>query len=717
MQKHLFWVALVAAFSALLVLAYPALNGTVYTSTDLADFHIPVRAWYQDALEKGNSFIWYPYSFRGYYIHAEGQAALYHPLNLISYPYLSFETAFNLEFLRSYFFLLCGGFFLFLRFGLGTGPALFGSFLFAFSSFNVLHYMHLNIVGAAGHIPWLLLATDVVIRSRNQLFVSVATLSIVLLTASSLLLGHPQVIWMSVMAQALYAVFLLLSRGTLFSTISLRLIAAQLLGLASAGIQTVPLYDAVSNSFRAGSAVMTEQFVNLFGLNFQSLAQLFAPYWILDKASGSRAIETDAYCGALFPVLLVWLLLRWRNLGTWKPWVGFSISLFLLSIWLGLGKEAGLYQIQSALPVIGLFRAPGRYIALVQLASAILVAIAFADLCKSTAAKHRGRTILWLFLPAAISGLLASFLLSDPSSAQQFAGSLWGALAGPSLFAIAALLVAGAARHIRGALPLIILFGCIDVFYPSIRYVWRDTPKSLEEFIVDENAELDLVDFSPAEGYRVLEAKSSLALRGVRKLWGYRALYDKDQLKIFTVLLAPDPDQAEPGAIARSVLSISSVDMGHLAEDDYEPMPRTRLVTRTIQSKAPHQVMGSIDPKNTAVVDREIILTAGTPGTAELIEESPGFIRILTRSQTEQLLVVSESFHPGWQAHTDSKASEIFRTYDGIMGILVGPGERETVLRFEPESLRYGKWLTASGILIAVLWFLYDLWGLRGNRA
>lgn len=76
-----------AAASALVLLAifWPAFDGRVYTDSDLGAFHLPMRVFHADALKNGTDFLWYPYSYAGFHLHGEGQAALYHPASWLLY--------------------------------------------------------------------------------------------------------------------------------------------------------------------------------------------------------------------------------------------------------------------------------------------------------------------------------------------------------------------------------------------------------------------------------------------------------------------------------------------------------------------------------------------------------------------------------------------------------------------------------------------------------
>ena len=65
---------------------------------------------------------------------------------------------------------------------------------------------------------------------------------------------------------------------------------------------------------------------------------------------------------------------------------------------------------------------------------------------------------------------------------------------------------------------------------------------------------------------------------------------------------------------------------------------------------------------------------------------------------TRQLLVVSESFDPGWTARVDGQPARIHRVYGDFMGVVLEAGGHEVTLHFEPPQLRLGASLTALGL-------------------
>ncbi|HEV2073447.1 MAG TPA: YfhO family protein, partial [Thermomicrobiales bacterium] len=68
----------------------------------------------------------------------------------------------------------------------------------------------------------------------------------------------------------------------------------------------------------------------------------------------------------------------------------------------------------------------------------------------------------------------------------------------------------------------------------------------------------------------------------------------------------------------------------------------------------------------------------------------------------EGLLVVSQVYAEGWEATVDGEAVEVLQTDHALLGIPVGPGQHTVEVRYDPDALTLGLWisgLTAVGSL------------------
>jgi hypothetical protein len=195
----------------LALLARPVVKGRVPVYWDLGGFHLPLRDAYARCLKAGEPFDWLPSMHNGVFITGEGELGGYHPAHLLLYRFLPLDTAFALEAYLHYPFLVAG-MFLFLRRRAGSAGALVGGLVYAFSANNVAHGFHINYVAVLSHLPWLLWLQEKLFRAGGATRVRAAA-GIALLTGSQLLLGHPQVLSYSLLAEGLYALFLAAGSG------------------------------------------------------------------------------------------------------------------------------------------------------------------------------------------------------------------------------------------------------------------------------------------------------------------------------------------------------------------------------------------------------------------------------------------------------------------------------------------------------------------------
>ena len=359
----------------ILALASPVLFGRVHVGDDLGNLHLPVRGAYQAGLQAHQSVLWSAHLYGGMYLHGEGQAGMYHPLHWLLYRFLPLSWAFTLEFILSYLLMFPGMYLLLRRFDLPDPAALFGAIVFTFSGFNLLHFMHLNAIAVVAHLPWLLFATDLLLRSTDRRDVAFAQLIISLGTGSQLLLGHPQFVWLSLLAE------LALMAWRLCTAVSLWRVAllawAVGVGVLLGSVQLLPTIEALAGSHRANPSI---EFRSEYSLHIANLLQLVSPYGLRGRVVGGNVQEFGLYNSALCTVAVGWLFLRRRELGRFRSLVISAFGFAVVMLILALGSYGGLYPLVSLIPGVGVFRAPARYILLVHLALAIITAVMMADL-------------------------------------------------------------------------------------------------------------------------------------------------------------------------------------------------------------------------------------------------------------------------------------------------------------------------------------------------
>jgi hypothetical protein len=699
LEKRLFRIELVVALVMLAILSLPMLMGLVYVKDDLGKFHLPLRFFYAQSLISGDNFTWFPNIWGGFYIHGEGQAGMYHPLHLILYSTLPLATAFNLELLLSYPFILAGTFFLLCRWDIRPDGAMFGALCFTFSGFNLFHHIHPNAIAIVAHIPWLLLAIDSLMRADSRRRLAFAKMSLALLTTSQLLLGYPQYVLLSTFVEVLYLVFCASSWSGPRRLLCFG--AAKVLGILGGCIQLLPTWEALTDSLRAEPS---SAFRYAWSLHPANLVQFVAPYLFLTRVAGGNTHEFAIYPGAITTVLILWLLVRFKELDISRRRLAIGVfTLGALALILAMGEHGYLYRLQSQLPLIGVFRVPARYILLVHLAMAIAAAVAFLDLAQLT---KRANQLSWrklwpLALVPIASVLAAGLALWSRVNADS---SLWVVselanrvdspayvLAGPAIIIAATAIVVAAARNVRYALAGIILFAIADQAIYGLSYVWSPPgPTGITAFVNSQPMPPEV----SSQRVQFYKAYNNVAtMKGIRLADGYAALSPKFQLDL--------------RSYAR--LQIAGVRWFQTPEGQWsqvvDPMPRARLVTKMVVSSQPNDDIDNIDIESTALLDDALQLPEGTPGEAVIVSDRPGKIRIVTTATTKQLLVLSESYHKGWQAKIDGESSPVLRIYGDFMGCTVNAGVHTVEFDFNPQSLRVGTWLSALGLGLVFLSF------------
>jgi Bacterial membrane protein YfhO len=143
---------------------------------------------------------------------------------------------------------------------------------------------------------------------------------------------------------------------------------------------------------------------------------------------------------------------------------------------------------------------------------------------------------------------------------------------------------------------------------------------------------------------------------------------------------------------------------------------RTELLTTTRQREAR---LRNFDPTRTALVERRAAKlsapqtsdaqpSAGTDASytpARVISRSKGGARmnLAVQSPRPGLLVIAESWYPGWKARVNGRVATVYRVNHGLMGVKVGAGKQRVALTFAPPSLTWGTALSLAALLAILM--------------
>ncbi len=84
---------------------------------------------------------------------------------------------------------------------------------------------------------------------------------------------------------------------------------------------------------------------------------------------------------------------------------------------------------------------------------------------------------------------------------------------------------------------------------------------------------------------------------------------------------------------------------------------------------------------------------------AKIISYKPERVHINVRSNKESLLVLADTYYPGWKAYVDGEERKIIKTNYLFRGVLINKNSNNVIFKYEPPAFRTVFKLTGAGIL------------------
>jgi len=386
----------------------------------------PFRYFVNKSLQAGQLPLWNPLLNCGTPFHAEGEGAIFYPLNLL----LSHFSASAALTLSALIHLAGAGCFLFLflrRIGLGRFAACLGGVVFVLSSDPTSrlfagHYANLPNLAL---FPALLWAWEAWRRDRRVIFLTSAAF----LYGCLILAGHPQYLFYS-------SIFLLIyilatswqeaRQGTFRSAFSVAAMfaGALCLGILVGAVQLFPTLDFVKYSFRQEA---NYNFCSSFSFPPENLITLLFPTFFGNMADGPYwgrwyLWEMWAYVGVFpFALAVYAAFCRGETRASVFRW---TVPLFVL---LALGGYTPLFRfLFRFVPGFDLFRGNSKFILYASYSLCILAAVGADRLVEpDSSSGKKDRRILSIILGMfAVSGLSAYVFLGRDAGGQ----GLWSAM-------------------------------------------------------------------------------------------------------------------------------------------------------------------------------------------------------------------------------------------------------------------------------------------------
>ena len=686
--------------------------------SDILHLNYPIKNFLSESLKKRELPLWNPYNGNGYPQLAEGQMGTFNPENLLIFSLLPMPLAFNLG--LALIFFQAGVFtYLFCRsINLSKIASLFSAITFSFSGVFVTHIVHFNLIQTLSFLPLQMYLVEKFLQSRfapsngasryklQPLFL----LLLSTITAVQLLSGFQQVALYSIITVCLYVFFkgwILKVTKPKKSAILLIFTLTFAFALTLSAIQLLPSWELAKEAGRSGGVGYTE--MGSLPLNPKHLLSFFNPYMFGDPRKGTYPPfsedwgifwESTGYLGILpliFAASGIFFLIRKNRQ------VQFFTFLLLLSLLLMTGKYSPLYLVFE-FPPLNLFRVPARWIEIFAFCIAILGGLGLQFVLEKIK-KIKFKYILGyaaiivatfdLFLFGMNYNAIASakewlsppptfdFLKDSQSFTRTF--TLGQFPAWNSIFLT---------RGWQDTKPYLVFRNSLD---PDFNLLYHLPNFWVYESIVPQkNNNIKNIldkDLQYQEGYIKIgdKAQKILDLYGVSFLISTQKIEKLNLEMVFETKTTPDYFvYKNNNAVSRiyfpeKVFYAQTVDQFKeiLQKPDFNPY--TSVV---LKEKLP----------------KENFDASGSP--AKITSQTDTEIKIEVTTNSEQLLVLEDSYYPGWEASDNGKQAKIFLANGNQKAIFLRKGDHKIRFVFKPQSLKLGEIISLFSAALILAWFL-----------
>lgn len=131
----------------------------------------------------------------------------------------------------------------------------------------------------------------------------------------------------------------------------------------------------------------------------------------------------------------------------------------------------------------------------------------------------------------------------------------------------------------------------------------------------------------------------------------------------------------------------------------------SNVVSKNEQEILPYLFSNDFDPQKTVVIEEDISFINNDDGIVSLnfSEYTSQKVKINISTENEKMLVLTDTYYPGWKAYVNGEETKIYRTNYAFRGILVPSGFSTVEFVYSPLSLHIGIFLS---VFILVVWLL-----------
>ena len=716
------------------------------TSSDVTELNFPRRDLLHKSLSKGSLPVWTNLIGCGFPLLGEGQTGIFYPPNLILFGLFNSVVAYNLSVILSFVLGMAFTYLLARKFERSVGASIFAAIAFGLSGFFITRIRFLALINGCSWLPLAHFYVESLYRERKAKYACFAGFVL----AMQIFAGFVQIFYITALSVICHFIWRFApyiksvrekkkelgilrhlkkktskdeqvkgqitpqcenkneKRNDSRRTLAFGLIAIILVFIFAAGIaaiQIMPTMEGMKVSNRAGGLKFSE--ATEFPLKPSHLLMFLLPYKFGNPALGTYNFwknsifwENCAFSGIItiiLAIIAIVLLIRSSEVRFWTV-------LLLLSILLSLGKATPLYRIcWKIVPGMNLFRFPQRFMLVGVLCLAMLSSAGIDFLTKKLGSHSLICAVsilillceLFIFSTTQVNTIDSAALLEKPASVKFLESN-------PGIYRLG---------HI----------GELESWKMSAYDVAKGWHKNLEPYLRYRTMlapEFNMVFGVEAVGsqgqYGIDRIKTLIAwIQGARFYSDYVALVPESSIKILGV---------QNVRYVFSEFRIQNRYLEPIASISFGKKTREIIIYRNLLEQPRAFVRGNyklirhpenifldtlfgknFDPAKEVIIEEKPPkgFKTGGEGTARIKYYGSREVKIDVKTAGGGILVLSDSYYPGWKAKLDGKPVKILRANFAFRGVFVPDGKHEVEFHYSPGNIKSGAFI--SLLFLAVL--------------
>ncbi|MCL4365630.1 YfhO family protein [Patescibacteria group bacterium] len=688
--------------------------------------------------------LWNPYAFTGTPLLANYQSAALYPLNLLLFlKYAGWGL-----FIFAQTLLAALGMYLFLGTWLDSKLArLTGSIIFALSGLMTTWVEFGTAVWGMAYLPISLFLIERYARMHKMRYPLILTLSLTL----TILSGNPQVTVYSFVIVFIFTVARLFTYDLLKSLARfLPIFLAMILSLAISAPQLLPTLELVQKSIRATESY-TEQ-VNFGLLPLTNFIRFFVADFFGNPVTNNywgwlNYFESSNFVGSLtLPLIIFAVLFLRRTRITY-----FFFLLLIFSIILCFNNPLSYLIYSFKMPFLTQSFA-SRMLFVTTFAVSILAAFSLNQIISSKRDSFR-KCLIWSW--AIFTGMLLGTWLAYGMANYQSADALIAfrncilPFVEVSIIGLIYVIIIKINFPTKYRLSIICSILFIILAFDLSRYFLKFNPFVPEELVFPQTPALQFLQkytgqfrigrehaqvlppntwaaykLQSIEGYDVLHLLQfskimshinngnllSSSTSRYEELTNYQSAFiDAASVKYFIVIGKNEKGEIPGGLIDAGFKKTNYQkvfqDGSAMILENSNALPKAYFA-KSFLIASPSQIENimanpSFDPRTVAVLSANLNTKAVTgTGSAEVISFSPNQVKIKTKTDQEEILILADQYEDGWRAKIDGQDSKISPANLIFRAVKVPVGTHEIIFSYYPQSFDMGLKIAVSALLV-----------------